>query len=135
MEALGLARDLGDAGGIAATLAGLGDVARDQGDYAQAAVRYVEGLTQLLGSEAQNEYAACLDGLAAVAWAGGDAARAATLCGTAAGARLPEIAITPASVPEGAGVIVAIRAALGEEAFAAAWAAGQVLALEGHAEG
>jgi hypothetical protein len=57
--------------GIAATLAGLGDLARDQGDYAQAAALYLEGLTQLRGSEAQNELAACLEGLAAVAWAGG----------------------------------------------------------------
>jgi hypothetical protein len=115
---------------MAATLAGLGDVARHQGDFAQAADLYVEGLTQLRGSEARNEYAACLEGLAAVAWAGGAAARAARLCGAAAVARLPDITFTPACVAGGAEVVAAARAALGEEEFAAAWAAGQALALE-----
>jgi hypothetical protein len=130
LEALGLERDLGDAIGIAATLAGLGDVARDDGDATQAAAQYRQGLTLLRGREAPNEAAACLAGLAALAWAEGDGARAATLFGAAAGARLPETTITPASVADGAGVIAAIRAVLGEEAFAVAWAAGQALALE-----
>jgi hypothetical protein len=130
LQALGLERDLGDAAGIAATVAGLGDLARDQGDYAQAAALYVEALTQLRGSEAQNECAACLEGLAAVAWAAGDAERATRLCGAAAVLRLPEITVTPAFMAGGAGLIAATRAVLGEEAFAAAWAAGQALALE-----
>jgi non-specific serine/threonine protein kinase len=142
LEALVLERDLGDTAGIAATLAGLGDVARDQGEYAQAAAHYVEGLIQLRASEAQNEFAACLEGLAALAWAGGDAQRATRLCGAAALRRLPEITVTPAFMAGGAEIAAATRAALGEEAFAAAWAAGQALApdeavaqaLEGHAE-
>jgi predicted ATPase/transcriptional regulator with XRE-family HTH domain len=142
LEALGVERDLGDGAGIAATVVGLGDLARDQGDDAQAAALYVEALTQLRGSEAQNECAACLEGLAAVAWAAGDAERATRLCGAAAVLRLPEITVTPAFMAGGAGLIVATRTVLDEEAFAAAWAAGQALALEdavalaleGHAE-
>ena len=143
LEALGLERDLGDAMGIAAALTGLGDVARDEAEYAQAAAQYREGLTLLRGHAAPNEVAACLDGLALVAWAAGDAERAAMLHRAAASVRLPETTITPASVPEGAAHIAAARAALGEERFTAAWAAGQALvledavdlALEGHAEG
>jgi len=130
LEALELERDLGSAVGIAATLAGLGDVARDLGDDAQAAARYREGLTQLRGSEAPNERAACIEGLALVAWAAGDAGWAARLCGAASAARLPDITITPASVQEGAAVVAAARAALGEEKFTAAWTAGQALVLE-----
>ena len=129
-EALGLERDLADAVGIAAALAGLGDVARDQGDYAQAAARYAEGLEQLGGSEAWNERAACLEGLAAVAWAGGDAERAVRLCSAAAVARLPDLTLTPLTLPGCAEVVAASRAALGDEQFATAWAAGQALTPE-----
>jgi hypothetical protein len=113
-----LERDLGDPAGVAATLAGLGDVAQDLGDYEQATAHYVEGPIQLRGSEAQNECAACLEGLAAVAWAGGDPQRATRLCGAAAVRRLPDITLTPASVTEGAAVIAATRAALGSRAGA-----------------
>jgi predicted ATPase/DNA-binding XRE family transcriptional regulator len=142
-EALGLERDLGDAAGIAASLAGLGDVACDQGDHAQATIHYADGLAKLAGSDTRNEHAACLEGLATVAWAGGDADRAARLWGAATAARMPDITITPASVTEAAEVITAARAALGEERFNSAWAAGQALtleeatalALEGRAEG
>jgi tetratricopeptide (TPR) repeat protein len=143
LEALGLEQDLGDAVGIAATLTGLGDLARQQGNYLQAAAQYGEALTQLHGNEARNEVAACLAGLAAVAWAEGDAQRAARLCAAAAAVHLPDITVTPTSVAESAAMIAAIRAAMGEEAFAAAWAAGQALtpdqafalALESHTEG
>jgi len=128
--------------GIAAALTGLGDVARDEAEYAQAAAQYREGLTLLRGHEAPNEVAGCLAGLAALVWAGGDGARAAAMYSAAACVRLPETTITPASVPEGA-ALMAARVALGEERFTAAWAAGQALvledavdlALEGHAEG
>jgi non-specific serine/threonine protein kinase len=130
LEALGLERDLRDAAGIAATLAGMGDVARDQGDYAQAADHYGAGLAQLRGSEAPNERAACLEGLAAVAWAEHHAARSARLWSAAAATRLPDITITLSSVAGGAEGIAAARTALSDEQFAAAWAAGQMRALE-----
>jgi non-specific serine/threonine protein kinase len=142
-EALGLERDLGDAAGIAASLAGLGDVACSHGDHAQAAARYAEGLAQLHGSDARNERAICLEGLATIAWAGDDAQRAARLCGAAAAARLPDLTLAPVTLPGCAEVIAATRAVLGDEQFAAAWTAGQALtleqttalALENHADG
>jgi non-specific serine/threonine protein kinase len=130
LEALRLERDLGDGAGIAVTLAGLGDLARDQGDHVQAVALYTEGLALLRGSDVRNERAVCLEGLAAVAWMGGDAQRAARLCGAAAVRRLPDITLTPASLAGSAEVIAATRAALGEEAFAAAWTAGQAMSPE-----
>ena len=129
-EALVLERELGDAAGIAASLAGLGDVARDAEEYAQAAVHYAEGLAQIEVGEAPNERAACLEGLVAVAWAGGNAAQAVRLCAAAAAARLPEVVITPIARAQCAEVVAAARAVLGEEAFAAAWAEGRAMPLE-----
>jgi tetratricopeptide (TPR) repeat protein len=129
-RALGLERELGASVGIAAALAGLGDVARGQGDYMQAVAYYADGLLQFHGHEAWNERAVCLEGLAAVAWAGGDAARAARLCGAAATARLPDFTLTPLTLAECAELIAVTRATLGEEHFASAWAAGQVLSLD-----
>jgi hypothetical protein len=102
-------------------------VARDEGDHARAAAHYAEGLAQLGVSEAWNERAACLEGLAAVARAGGDAMRAARLCGAAAAARLPDLQITPMTLNASAEVTAAARTALGDATFEAAWAAGHAL--------
>jgi predicted ATPase/class 3 adenylate cyclase len=129
-EALALERDLRDPAGMSAALAGLGDVAAAAGDQAQAASLYAEGLACLRGTDARNEQAACLEGLAAVAWAAGDARRAAGLCGAAAAARVTELMLAPAALAECAEVSAAIRAALGEEQFAAAWAEGKAMTLE-----
>jgi hypothetical protein len=72
----------------------------------------------------------CLEGLATVAWAEGDAARAAQLCSAAAAARLPDLTLAPVTLPGCAEVIAATRTVLGEEQFAAAWTAGRALTLE-----
>ena len=129
-HALELERDLQDAAGIAASLAGLGDVAREQGDHARAKALYADGLVQLRGTEARNEVAVCLEGLAAVVWAAGDAERAARLCGAAYSVDIPDLTITQRSVSGCAEFLAAIRGALGEEQFAAAWAAGQALNMD-----
>ncbi|MGH2601604.1 MAG: ATP-binding protein, partial [Dehalococcoidia bacterium] len=75
--------------------------------------------------------ASSLQGMASVAAADGEAARAATLCGaadalrTALGVQLP--AASRAKFDE---ALAVARAALGEDEFTAAWAAGQALSLE-----
>jgi hypothetical protein len=73
----------------------------------------------------------CLEGLARVAVAQGRMGRAARLCGAAVALRedmgwpLP-----PAKRAEHDRTVAAAREALGEEAYAAAWARGHELSLE-----
>jgi len=75
--------------------------------------------------------AAAVEGLAGVARARGEGARAARLWGAAAAARAALGAPPwPAFRPAHEASVAAARTALGEEAFAAAWEEGQALSLE-----
>jgi predicted ATPase/DNA-binding XRE family transcriptional regulator len=127
-ESLALKRLLGDEGGIALSLNNLGDVRREQGEYERAARLYMDSLA--LYATVGNPYvaAACLEGIAVVAGARGQVMRAATLYGAAAAVRESIGAPLP---PAEQGIyertVATLRAALGEEAFAAAWAAGRAL--------
>ena len=109
----------------------LGFMARDQGDYGAAWVLFEESLAifRELGNKlgiAQN-----LEGLAAVAVAQAQSERAARLFGAAEGLREVIGAPLPsADRAEHDRSVAAVRTALGEEAFAAAWAEGRAISLE-----
>jgi len=73
----------------------------------------------------------CLEGLARVAVAQGRMQRAARLCGAAAALREDRgWPLPPAKRAEHDRTVATARKALGEEAFAAAWARGHVLPVE-----
>ncbi|MEO3751449.1 BTAD domain-containing putative transcriptional regulator [Streptomyces sp. B6B3] len=114
--------------GLGVVLAELGFVAELRGDPETARSRHAEGLAQarLLGDP--RAVALAWEGLAGAAAGAGRHRRAATLLGAAAAAR--ESARAPLPAAERADVdriAAAARAALGEEAFAAAFAHGATL--------
>ncbi|MGH2390121.1 MAG: tetratricopeptide repeat protein, partial [Chloroflexota bacterium] len=142
-ESLALRRALGDQWGIAVSLTALGLVASRRGEYRRAVALHVEALRfgQRIG--ARDVLAEGLEQVAHGAAADGQAARGARLGGAAE--RLRAVLGTPLPPALHGGHELAARAmrdALGESAFAAAWAEGQslgldeavALALEGHAE-
>jgi predicted ATPase/class 3 adenylate cyclase len=130
-EALALFRQVGDRGSIAACLLNLGWMARLRGEMAQAEALQREGLalSQELGDP--RVCAEALEALASTAGAAGQGERAARLVGAAAAVR--ETIGAPQPSDERAdteAAVAAARAALGEEQWAAAFAAGQALSLE-----
>jgi tetratricopeptide (TPR) repeat protein len=130
-EALDLRRALGHPVDVAASLVHLGGLAVAQGDDPQAATLYGEALTVLRSHGDRAVAALCLEGMAALALACGDVERAARLLGAAAPLRRGTYVLfvwdeRTARV----GQIAALRSALGEDAFAAAWAAGQAMSWD-----
>jgi non-specific serine/threonine protein kinase len=134
-ESLSLYRELGDRRGIAMSLQGLGNVSSVQGSFHQARALYEESLS--LYRELGNKclIALTLSNLAGLATAPGSGAevlgRAARLLGAVAALR--ETIGAPEPLSERAYIehaSAAIRCALGEIAWAAAWAEGQALTLE-----
>jgi tetratricopeptide (TPR) repeat protein len=129
-QSLALQRELGDRAGISDSLHGLGRVRYAQGDYAQSQRFYGESLQlrQELGDQAG--IAACLEGLAAVAGARGRPQQAARLLGAAQALRdsigSPR---PPIEQPGYDRTVAAVRAALGESAYAIAWVEGQAMSL------
>jgi predicted ATPase/Tfp pilus assembly protein PilF/DNA-binding XRE family transcriptional regulator len=127
-EALALKRALGDRQGIALSLHHLGHVAYLQGDYGQAWVLLQEALLLSRDIGARDLVAAGLESLGWVAAARGQPAQAARLGGAAAA--LQEALGAPLQAHQWASheqTLLALRAALGGEAFAAAWAEGRAL--------
>jgi hypothetical protein len=130
-EALALYRQDGDRRGTALCLQNLGGVARRRGEVVQAEALGREGLVLLrdLGN-----LRGCTEGLellASIAGTAGQGERAARLLGAAAAQR--ETLGTPQPPQEQVEVeqaVAAARAALGEEAWAAAYAAGRALSRE-----
>jgi tetratricopeptide (TPR) repeat protein len=131
-ESLALSRSKEHAWGIARTLASLGNVACEAGAYARASRLYEESLE--LGGRRMglnHTILVCLEGLARVAVAQGRMERAARLCETAAALREDRgWPLPPAKHAEHDRTMAAAHGALGEEAFAAAWARGHALSLE-----
>jgi tetratricopeptide (TPR) repeat protein len=130
-ESLARFRDLGDKRGIAASLNSLGKVRLHQEEHGAASVLLGESLTMQRELGDRQGIAACLEGLATVASAEGQPERAARLSGAAAGIA------DPISIPQPTSEradherhLAAVKAALGEAAFTAAWAAGQAMTLE-----
>ena len=113
------------------TLLALAVMAGDGGDHARAAALYRESLDASPEEGAKENLVDGLAGMATVAVGGGLATEAARLLGTVEAQR--EALGYAFELPEReryGRAAEAAREALGEEAFAAAWAAGRALPLE-----
>ncbi|HUS15226.1 MAG TPA: tetratricopeptide repeat protein, partial [Chloroflexia bacterium] len=125
---LRLWRELGDREGMAMPLHNLGHVVLRLGDADRAGALFEESLALFQALDVPVGVALCLAGLAGVAGAQGDAGRGAKLLGAAAaaldaiGAHLQAADLTDYEHSE-----AVLRAALGEAAFAAAFATGRTL--------
>jgi DNA-binding CsgD family transcriptional regulator len=107
----------------------LGELARDQGEPARAIGFYREALGLVRGNPGTRVVTEVIEALAIAAVAVGQAARGVRLLGASEAQReriglrfrlpMTQAALEPA--------VIAARAALGEPAFAAAWAAGRTL--------
>ena len=127
-ECLAVFQEVGDTRGVANALLNLGHAQRDQQAFDPAGRRYRESLAGYAALGDRPGAVRCLEGLAAVATAGGDARRAARLCGAAAAQRLAiGVPVPPSARANLERTTAGARAALGETAFAAAWAAGEAL--------
>jgi predicted ATPase/class 3 adenylate cyclase len=129
-ESLALSRALEDPRGIALALYNLGMLAWELGDVGRAGGYYDEALTLLreLGDRAL--IASCLEAIAEMA-APGQPSAAARLYGAAEALR-EAIGVPPRADYEASmrAAVTAVGAALGEEAFADAWAAGRAMSPE-----
>jgi hypothetical protein len=129
MEVLALYRQRGDQKGISLCVLNLGALAQRQGDVAKAERLGREGLALVLELRDLRFCVSGLELLASTAGVAGKGERAARLLGAAA--RVRETIGAPQPPQEQADVAVAAaRAALGEEAWAAAYAGGEALSLE-----
>ncbi len=130
-QSLDVRRELGDRRGLAATLRTLAAIARDRGDTERAAALGAESLDLLRDSGDHTGLAACLEGVAATCWAQGRAEQAAQLYGRAEALRAEHATpLPPVERPHQDRVLAALRAALGDERFRAAWAAGRETPLD-----
>jgi predicted ATPase len=133
-EMLALSREVGDAWNVADALCHLARLADYQGNPERARALFQEGLVLCRLLEEQRAAIACLTGLAELAAIQQQAERAARLWGAAEAlceashnARAWAQAFWHASHDQN---VAAARAALGEQAFEAAWEAGRALTLE-----
>jgi tetratricopeptide (TPR) repeat protein len=130
-EALALHRGLGTRGYEATNLLGLGSVAMQRADYPTARARLAQALEILQEIGERNGVAASLELFGQLARLQGQAGRAARLFGAAEGLReAMGVLLPPAERAEHDRSVAAARTALGEPAFAAAWAAGQAMSLD-----
>jgi DNA-binding CsgD family transcriptional regulator len=129
-EALEYWRRLGNPWGMGVVLGKLADVAQVRGDDARAAALYRESLGFWLGHGNDLGTVEILTGLARLA--AKRSPEGAVRLFAAAEAVQRRIGLTPAPALrlKNERALAATRVALGEEAFAAAWAAGQDLLLE-----
>jgi predicted ATPase/Tfp pilus assembly protein PilF len=129
-QSLAIGRELENAWSIARSLIGLGLVLVRLGQYAEARAAARDSMRFWQAQGNKRSITRCLECLAQVAWAQGELVRMARLFGAAEAMReaIP-FALHPGNRSEYDG-ITAARAALGEEAFAAAWAEGRALSLE-----
>jgi tetratricopeptide (TPR) repeat protein len=126
-EGLGLARELSSWGFVATILSNLGFVVQRQGDQARAAMLFGESLAVSQEWAFEDVMAWALTGLAGVAAAQSQSQRAARLLGTVEAWNVQLEAADRADYDR---IVAAARTQLGEEAFAAAWAAGRSMSLE-----
>jgi tetratricopeptide (TPR) repeat protein len=130
-ESLALFRALGRLAGVATVLGNMGEIACDQGDTRRATELLHESLRLAWQTRRPRTIAYVLEGLAEVAWAEHRAGAAARLCGAAAALRENAPAqIWPGDSLRYDRTVAAVRTALGDEGFAAAWEAGRSTPLE-----
>jgi hypothetical protein len=130
-ESLTLRQELGDQRGIAVSLHNLAWMVFDPEDAVQAGALFAESLA--LNWELGNKslLAGCLVGLARVAGVQQQPERAARLLGTSEALRMAlGESMWPSALMQYERAAAIARAALGEEAFATAWAEGQGMPLE-----
>ncbi|MBA3517606.1 MAG: AAA family ATPase, partial [Rhizobiales bacterium] len=127
-EALVRCRREGHRYGPALVQSGMAVVALKRGEHARAAALWQERLGLTWDAWGLRW---CLEGLAEIAVASGEHERAARLLGAAEAARERQgVALVPGLLPRYEKDMAATRAALGEEAFAAAWNNGRRLSPE-----
>lgn len=133
-ESLPLIRVHGDTAGVASNLGNLGETLEAQGEYDRAQALLAEALvlTHAVGQgKPSRHYAQGLRALAGVLVAQKQPERAARLFGAAEALHELIGAPIPSSQrPHYERQVAVARAALGDEAFAAAWSAGRALPLE-----
>jgi predicted ATPase/class 3 adenylate cyclase len=128
-ESLSLFREVANGGGIRWALLELGNLSRAQEDCSAAHSFYQEGL-RILGPESP-EPPRYLEAVAALAVAQGQGERAARLYGVAEALRKARgTPLPPCELDAYHDDVAVARAALGEEAFAAAWAEGRAMTVE-----
>ena len=130
-ESLALFRELGDRRGAAIALGYLGDTLLSEHHVAGARAYYTESLEIYRSLNERLGIADRLESMAAVCVAAGDHERAARLWGAAEALRADiGTPLWPANRAGYDRAVAEARAQLGEEPFAAAWAAGRALRLE-----
>jgi non-specific serine/threonine protein kinase len=128
-EALRLEREAGHTEGMILALGDLGNLARDQGDHARALALYREALALGQGHPGTRVVIEVIEAVGIMAAAAGQAERAARVL-SAARAQRDRLGLRYAVRDDQAALehaVDAARAALGELAFATAWAAGRTL--------
>jgi DNA-binding CsgD family transcriptional regulator len=129
-EALVLARQTGDRAETTYLIVSMGYVAEDAGELEKARERYRAALPTYQELDRKWGIALCLEGLAGVALAGGDAAGAVCVLGTATALREAQaLPVPPIYRARRDRLVATCRATLGSVAFSAAWDAGHATAL------
>jgi len=130
-ECVTLCRQLGDKEGIASALSTLGALALEQGELVRAAQLYRESMSFAYGVGLKVLIVENLEGAAEVAHAQGQDVQATRLFALAEALRERfQMPRSSGDQPQRTSRIVAVRAALGDAAFAAQWAAGRAMTLE-----
>jgi tetratricopeptide (TPR) repeat protein len=128
-EALRLEREAGYTAGVILILGDLGNLARDQDDFARALELYQEALDVGRGHSGTRMVTEVIEAVGIIAAAAGQAERAARLL-SAATAQRDRLGLRYTVQEDQVALEQAVataRAALGAEAFASAWAAGRTL--------
>ena len=132
-ESLSLFREVGDRRSAALAALNLADALRDSGDLTQAGIHYRDAITGFDAIEDQVLVAQGLQGLGSLLVRAGELERAATLLAAASNLTLDKEPGSGEGSPESASLaadLAAIRGALGEDAFTAAWDAGRALSCD-----
>jgi non-specific serine/threonine protein kinase len=130
-ESAELFKVLGDKQGVALSLVTLGAAQYHLGAHAEATASHQQSLAVFSETENRREIAECLEVLAMLAQTQGYSSHAARLF-AAAEAAFEEIgsSMRPSKKPRYEGCVAELRARLGEDGFAAAWAEGRAMRLE-----
>jgi predicted ATPase/class 3 adenylate cyclase len=120
--------DLGDKSCITSTTSDLALVAQYRGDFRRAGELHRESVAQSRDMGDVPGVALYLERLAALEQQLGDSTKAARLLGAAEALReQTKVAVPPADQPRYDHVVAAVRAAVADQAFAAAWAEGRAM--------